>query len=170
MDFKGKLSEAWEKAKTWWNNNKPSLSEISANIKMPHIKVQWDTEGVAAKALQKLGLKGFPDFSVDYYANGGFPTTGEMFIARENGINEMVGRIGNHSAVANNDQIVAGIQSGVEAAMMNVMMAFAGNMGGGNSETPIIENVIKCDSETLYHSVQKGKDKHDRRYHVVTEF
>ena len=170
MDFKGKLSEAWEKAKTWWNNNRPSLSEISANIKMPHIKVQWDTEGVAAKALQKLGLKGFPDFSVDYYANGGFPTTGEMFIARENGINEMVGRIGNHSAVANNDQIVAGIQSGVEAAMMNVMMAFAGNMGNGNNETPIIENVIKCDSETLYRSVQKGKGRYDRRYHVVTEF
>ncbi len=108
--------------------------------------------------------------NIPRFAQGGFPETGQLFLARENGLNEMVGRIGNHSAVANNDQIVESIRGGVKDAMMEVMMAFAGNMGGGNSETPIIENVIKCDSETLYHSVQKGKDKHDRRYHVVTEF
>lgn len=107
---------------------------------------------------------------ISMYEQGGFPETGQLFLARENGLNEMIGRIGNHSAVANNDQIVESIRGGVKDAMMEVMMAFAGNMGGGNSETPIIENVIKCDSETLYHSVQKGKDKHDRRYHVVTEF
>ncbi len=49
------------------------------------------------------------------YAKGGFPQTGEMFIAREAGP-EMVGTIGNRSAVANNDQIVSGIQNGVYAA------------------------------------------------------
>lgn len=107
---------------------------------------------------------------ISMYAQGGFPETGQLFLARENGLNEMVGRIGNHSAVANNEQIVESIRGGVKDAMMEVMMAFAGNMGGGNSETPIIENVIKCDSETLYRSVQKGRDKYDRRYHVVTEF
>jgi len=48
-------------------------------------------------------------------AEGGFPQTGEMFIAREAGP-EMVGTIGNRSAVANNDQIVSGIQNGVYAA------------------------------------------------------
>lgn len=116
-----------------------------------------------------VGVSGIGSVGVRGYATGGYPNTGELFMARENGITEMVGSIGNRSAVANNDQIVEGIQSGVEAAMMNVMMAFAGNMGSGNSEAPIIENVIKCDSETLYRSVQKGKDKHDRRYHVVTE-
>lgn len=49
------------------------------------------------------------------YAKGGFPQTGEMFVAREAGP-EMVGTIGNRTAVANNDQIVSGIQSGVYAA------------------------------------------------------
>lgn len=48
-------------------------------------------------------------------ATGGIVNTGEMFIAREAGP-EMVGRIGNSTAVANNDQIVAGIASGVESA------------------------------------------------------
>lgn len=48
------------------------------------------------------------------FAAGGFPTTGQMFIAREAGP-EMVGSIGGRTAVANNDQIVAGIAGGVAA-------------------------------------------------------
>ena len=53
---------------------------------------------------------------ISMYADGGLPETGELFVARENGLNEMVGQIGNHHAVANNDQIVAGITSGVYQA------------------------------------------------------
>lgn len=53
---------------------------------------------------------------ISMYADGGLPETGELFMARENGLNEMVGRIGSHHAVANNDQIVAGITSGVYQA------------------------------------------------------
>lgn len=49
------------------------------------------------------------------YATGGFPDVGQMFIAREAGP-EMVGTIGNKSAVVNNDQIVAGISEGVSDA------------------------------------------------------
>lgn len=54
--------------------------------------------------------------TLEKYASGGFPSVGEMFIARENGP-EMIGTMGGHSAVANNDQIVEGIASGVEAGM-----------------------------------------------------
>ncbi len=50
------------------------------------------------------------------YASGGFPDQGELFVAREAGP-EMVGTIGGRTAVANNDQIVAGIASGVRQAM-----------------------------------------------------
>ena len=49
------------------------------------------------------------------YATGGFPEVGELFISRESGP-ELVGTIGGSTAVANNDQIVAGIQSGVAQA------------------------------------------------------
>jgi hypothetical protein len=48
-------------------------------------------------------------------AEGGFPEQGQMFIAREAGP-EMVGSIGRRTAVANNDQIVGGIASGVAEA------------------------------------------------------
>lgn len=42
------------------------------------------------------------------YADGGFPETGEFFYANENGP-ELIGKIGNRAAVANNDQITEGI-------------------------------------------------------------
>lgn len=49
------------------------------------------------------------------YAAGGFPNVGELFIAREAGP-EMVGTINGRAAVANNDEIVQGIASGVASA------------------------------------------------------
>lgn len=54
--------------------------------------------------------------SINAYATGGFPQQGELFIAREAGA-EMVGKIGNKTAVANNDQIVAGISQAVYEAV-----------------------------------------------------
>ena len=50
------------------------------------------------------------------FETGGLPDSGQLFIAREAGA-EMVGSLGGHTAVANNDQIVEGIREGVEAAM-----------------------------------------------------
>lgn len=48
-------------------------------------------------------------------AGGGYVDSGQLFVAREAGP-EMVGQIGNRTAVANNDQIVQGIASGVASA------------------------------------------------------
>lgn len=52
--------------------------------------------------------------SIAAFAEGGFPS-GQLFLARESGP-EMVGQIGNRTAVANNDQIVSGVASGVAEA------------------------------------------------------
>ena len=73
-----------------------------------------------ASAMSRIGSysSGGGRFSmptVRMYATGGYPTTGEMFIAREAGP-EYVGSMGGRTAVANNDQIVAGISSGVASA------------------------------------------------------
>ena len=53
--------------------------------------------------------------AVPAFASGGFPASGEMFMARESGP-ELVGRIGNKTAVANNDQITDGIATAVTVA------------------------------------------------------
>ena len=49
-------------------------------------------------------------------ANGGFVNSGDIFLANENGVPEMIGRFGNQTGVANQQQIIAGISSGVSAA------------------------------------------------------
>lgn len=109
-NIKDKIQTAWKKARDWWKNNKPSLSEIIAKIKLPHLVVTWDTSGFAAKALQKLGLKGFPNFSVRYYAMGGFPEDG-WFRANHG---ELMGKFDNgRTVVANNKQITQGIADAV---------------------------------------------------------
>lgn len=61
------------------------------------------------------GLKTISVPQIPLLAEGGFPATGQMFIAREAGP-EMVGTIGNKSAVVNNEQIIAGISEGVADA------------------------------------------------------
>lgn len=66
---------------------------------------------------KKLGfnLKTLNKVSLPRFEMGGFPDHGQMFIAREAGP-ELVGQIGNRTAVANNNQIIGGIAGGVREA------------------------------------------------------
>ena len=77
------------------------------------------------------------------YASGGFPTTGQLFIAREAGA-EMVGQIGGHTAVANNQDIVASVSQGVASAVASVL-------GGGSNVTVTLEG----DAKGIFKVVQK---------------
>ncbi len=78
------------------------------------------------KALLTVGSNGTPSIKFQPYASGGFPAEGEMFIAREAGP-EMVGSIGNRTAVANNDQIVDSVSQGVYRAVVQAMGQSGGN-------------------------------------------
>ena len=78
--------------------------------------------------------------SIPRLATGGIvENTGQLFIAREAGP-ELVGSIGNKTAVANNDQIISGIESGVYRAMMA-----ANSTKQGGSQTIRIVNEIDGD-------------------------
>lgn len=79
------------------------------------------------------------------YASGGFPSTGQLFIAREAGA-ELVGNIGGRTAVANNDQITEGIAQAVYSAMMSA------NQGGGESNINVF-----LDGRQINASVEKVK-------------
>jgi phage-related protein len=63
--------------------------------------------------------------SIPRLAEGGVVNEGQMFIAREAGP-EMVGSIGNRTAVVNNDQIVESVSRGVYQAVVSAM----GQSGG----------------------------------------
>lgn len=69
---------------------------------------------VTANITKATGVTGS---TVSLRANGGFVDAGQLFIANEAGP-ELVGTMNGNTAVANNDQIVSGIQSGVAQANM----------------------------------------------------
>lgn len=71
---------------------------------------------------------------VTAYAGGGTPSMGQMFIAREAGP-ELVGTIGGHTAVMNNNQIVSSVAAGVYQAVAAAMSQSRQNSSGG---TPVI--------------------------------
>ena len=78
------------------------------------------------KTTVTTGSDGMLGLKFTAYATGGFPSEGEMFIAREAGP-EMVGSIGNRTAVANNDQIVDSVSQGVYRAVVQAMGQSGGN-------------------------------------------
>lgn len=87
-----------------WNGLKKAINSLSIDIP------DWLGGGTLG-----FNLKMTDNVTLPRFAEGGFPDQGQMFIAREAGA-EMVGSIGRRTAVANNDQIVAGIAGGVAEA------------------------------------------------------
>ena len=79
--------------------------------------------GIEIPIYGKLNLPKIPRL-----ATGGFPSAGQMFVAREAGP-ELVGTIGGRTAVANNDQIVAAVSAGVAQAGKE---ALGSSQGGKN--------------------------------------
>lgn len=90
-----------------------------------------------------FNLRTLSTISIPRLAEGGFPDTGQMFIAREAGA-EMVGRIGRRTSVANNDQIVEGIKRGVVDAMR-----ISGSGNGGNWVIQIVDDEGRVRAETI---------------------
>lgn len=113
------------------------------------------------------GVSLVPKVHIPRLASGGIFPRGEDGMAFINH-NELVGKFSNgRNVVANNQQITDGIRDAVLEGMTQALM---NSNTGGNSAPPIIENVFKCDSETLYRMTQVGKAKHGQRYIVANEF
>lgn len=112
------------------------------------------------------GVSLVPKVHIPRLASGGIFPRGEDGMAFINH-NELVGKFSNgRNVVANNQQITDGIRDAVLEGITQALM----NSNVGGNPAPIIENVFKCDSETLYRMTQVGKAKHGQRYIVANEF
>ena len=96
--------------------------------------------GIAKAFGGKITLSDVKIPHIPTLATGGVVDEGQMFIAREAGP-ELVGSIGRKTTVANNDQIIAGIENGVYRAMV----AANSNGNGGSNQTIRIVNEIDGD-------------------------
>ena len=91
---------------------------ITASVKATGVTELSNSLKKAMSATLKLSYNGgiLGSVTLSAKANGGFVNSGDLFVANENGVPEMIGRFGNQTAVANTSQIVAGISKGVSVA------------------------------------------------------
>lgn len=94
------------------------------HIPLPHLSVSFSSLKVGNTSIP------IPSFRVNWYAKGGFPNTGELFVANEKGP-EMLGKMGNKNTVANNRQITDGIAAAVGPAVYNAVTSALSSSGNG---------------------------------------
>lgn len=148
-DFKTDIQNGWD---TFWNETLPGFVKDGANAVIGKINRIIDSINtlfhIDFKGLKILGKEVIPAFNVQLvkipkiptFATGGFPDVGDLFIANEDGA-EMVGSVNNRPAVANNDQIVEAVSTGVYKAVKDAM-------GGGGKQS--ITLVVQMDGREVY--------------------
>ena len=127
----------------WYSYGREAAEGFKSGLKsvsMPNFHIEWSTSSKTVNGT-KVSV---PVPNLKFYKEGGFPTAGQLFVAREAGA-ELVGNIGGKTAVANNDQIVQAVSRGVYEAMRDAMSE-------GESTTPI---TVYLDGKTVYKNQQK---------------
>ena len=104
--------------------------------------------------LTSNGKKASTTYKIKAYAEGGYPDDADLFFANENGIPEMIGRIGNQTAVANNDQITDAVASAVLQAINN------SNLGSSNNAPTTIYIGNKKVYEGFGNHIQRENDRY----------
>ena len=104
--------------KEYWQGEVDKMFDIDiSGVKLPHFSVSWEDAGPIASF---FGFSAIPHIAVDWFANGGFPDVGSLFISGEQGP-ELVGTMGGRNAVANQQEITEGIREGVYDAVTSAM-------------------------------------------------
>ena len=148
-NIKSEIDEKIESIRTFWDE---TFGKMWEKVETVFTDIKGKIEDVIDWALEKIesfrqAISNLPDnlnpfngggggisFSIPGFASGGFPERGELFMARESGTTEMVGSFGSRTAVANNDQIVAGIATGVRAAVAEVVIPYLDDLVTSNRE------------------------------------
>lgn len=111
LGFKTDGSESNKNVLKWINTESSTISKtLQMNLKL---KVEAIAAGKSASSGNTQAVSILDQRLL--FAQGGFPASGSVFVANENGP-EYVGKFGSGTAVANNDQIVEGITAGVANA------------------------------------------------------
>lgn len=95
-----------------------------------------------------------PSMAISWFAEGGFPTKGDLFVANEAGA-EWVGSMNGRTAVANRDQISTGVR---EAAYQGMRQALAESDFGG------VEVYNYMDSKQIASKMTKVKKSNANMY------
>lgn len=133
-DFFSYIRDLWYDLKDWWGD----LSLRFPHIKMPHFSIEGEFNLMPPEV---------PHINVDFYANGGFPNKGQLFVANEVAP-EMVGTMDGRTAVANQQEITTGIANAVYPAVYNAVRAAMAESSNNINVT------LQGDAENLFTMVQ----------------
>ena len=89
---------------TYGRNMMKTFKSGLKSVALPKFKIEWTNSTKYANIMGQQHALTIPMPEIKFYAKGGFPSAGELFLANEAGP-EMIGRIGNRTAVANQEQI-----------------------------------------------------------------
>lgn len=175
-------TKAFNKVKKAWDSltdKKISVSLITDAVKSGiKLIIDWINKYIIGainkikvsipKWVPKIGGKDFgfnlKTIATPKFATGGFPEQGQYFLAREKGP-ELVGTIGNKTAVANNNQIVQSVSDGVFNALNPVLTQVCNAinaMGNGSSGQPLyVEGVSDGD---IVRITTKANTDHKNRF------
>lgn len=161
--FKNKFKTAWEGVKNVFSTGGKIFTGIKEGIENTFktvvngiigginkvVSIPFNAINGVITKLKNISIAGKKPFEnklsyisipqIPLLANGGMPSTGQLFIAREAGP-EMVGKIGSRTTVANNQQIVQGIEKGVYNAVTSAIGS--GGLGSVQIDLHTDEGVV----------------------------
>lgn len=143
------LNALISKMETFSNRCRTALNSLLSDFSSSMSSVQVSSSG-------SVSYRGMSSVYIPRFANGGYPETGQLFYANEDGP-EMIGRIGTKTAVANNDQITVAIASAVYEAVMAAMAQ--------QQDRPIQANMeVLLDGKTIYK--RNEQIRHEQGYQL----
>lgn len=131
---------------------------MAVTLVIQSLDIKGKLENVAHKMMDIQGVfeQGIKMTFGGGFAEGGFPETGQLFLAREAGA-EMVGNIGNQTAVANNDQIVQGIEDGVRSAVAEVLAPYLSQIERNTRETANKDMTVRIGDRDIAKANNRGQ-------------
>ena len=146
-DLGDKIKDAFLGARKNTSSEIEKIKDLTKfNWQLPTLKspkFTWTTVANAANVAVSKILSAFnlpnavPKLNIDWFAGGGFPDTGSLFVANEREP-ELIGSWGNKSMVANSAQIIKGIENasytGMKRALTEVPMSNETNVYVGNKQ------------------------------------
>lgn len=164
-DVKKDGNKWWKNVKSEWSNTTAGKTlNVAIGFAQNALNSAWNSVtsffsgksvNVGAKATKKANggiYSGGVWHDIAHYAVGTQDApTGQIFLAREAGP-ELVGTIGNHTSVMNNDQIVASVSDGVARAVRAVI---------GTKGTPVnVTFKVEGDPNGIFHVTQQKANEY----------
>lgn len=167
INFSDTISKKLQTIKDLWDSFKTKAITLSAKFTdtfSAPIKKAWNAVANAINdAIDKINSTFKTNIghlaTFKGYATGGFPQVGEFFVAREAGP-EMVGKIGNSNAVANNQQIAQGIALAVASANKegNALL---------RQQNELLMGILQKETGISYKDVGKATRQYNKEYKQV---